>query len=260
MEVIIRPDAHQATLLAARIIAQTVRQKPTATLGLATGRTPLALYAELIRMHREENLDFSQVTTFNLDEYIGLPITHPQSYHFFMRKNFFSQVNISPDRIYIPDGMASDPQFVCRAYEKQILDAGGIDLQVLGLGSNGHIGFNEPFGSLSSRTWIKILSQSTLRDNAALFDNPDEIPRHVITMGIGTILDTRRCVLLAFGEKKAKATAQMIEGPIAASCPASALQLHRQVTVVLDEAASSELHHRDHYEWIDQNKLPWQRY
>ncbi|MBS0663462.1 MAG: glucosamine-6-phosphate deaminase [Verrucomicrobia bacterium] len=260
MEVIIRQDAEAGCLLGAKIIARLVREKPTAVLGLATGRTPLRLYQELIRMHRDEGLDFSRVTTFNLDEYVGLPGTHDQSYRYFMRENFFRHINIDQARTHVPDGTAGDLHEECRAYEHRIALAGGIDLQLLGLGRNGHIGFNEPSGSLRSRTWIKILSQQTLRDNSDVFGRREDMPRHAITMGIGTILDARRCLLLAFGPPKTRAVQAMIEGPLAAICPASALQLHPRATVIVDEASGSALQYADHYRWIDANKLPWQRY
>ncbi|MCX6945972.1 MAG: glucosamine-6-phosphate deaminase [Opitutales bacterium] len=260
MDVIIRPAAEAGCLLGAKIIARLVRDKPRAVLGLATGRTPLRLYQELIRMHRDEGLDFSGITTFNLDEYVGLPSTHDQSYRYFMRENFFRHLNIDPHRTHVPDGTAADLHAECRAYEERILAAGGIDLQLLGLGRNGHIGFNEPSGSLRSRTWIKILSEQTLEDNSDVFGSRASMPRHAITMGIGTILDARRCLLLAFGPPKTRAVERMIEGPLAAICPASALQLHPRATVVVDEASASALQFADHYRWIDTNKLPWQRY
>jgi glucosamine-6-phosphate deaminase len=260
MEVLIQDQAEAGCLLGARILARLVREKPDAVLGLATGRTPLRLYQELIRIHRDEGLDFSRVTTFNLDEYVGLPATHDQSYRWFMRENFFRHVNIDQRRTHVPDGTATDLHVECRDYEKRIADAGGIDLQLLGLGRNGHIGFNEPTGSLRSRTWIKILSEQTLRDNSAVFGDISGMPRHAITMGIGTILEARRILLLAFGPAKVRAVANMIEGPLAAICPASALQQHPRATIVLDESSSAGLQYADHYRWIDRHKLDWQRH
>ena len=192
MEILIREDAEAGCLLGARIIAQRVRAKPTAVLGLATGRTPLRLYQELIRLHREEGLDFSRVTTFNLDEYVGLPASHEQSYRHFMQENLFRHINIDPAHTHVPDGTAADLHAECRDYEARIADLGGIDLQLLGLGRNGHIGFNEPTCSLRSRTWVKILSEQTLRDNSAVFGSFAAMPRHAITMGVGTILDSHR--------------------------------------------------------------------
>ena len=260
MEVIIREDAEAGCLIAAKIIAKLVRDKPNAVLGLATGRTPLQLYQELIRLHRAEGLDFSRVTTFNLDEYVGLPPDHPQSYRYFMRENFFRHINIDQNRTHVPNGIAPNLQAECRAYEEKILAEGGIDLQLLGLGRNAHIGFNEPTGSLRSRTWIKILSEQTLQDNSAVFGSLEAMPRHAITMGIGTILDARRCLLIAFGPAKTRAVERMVEGPLSAMCPASALQLHPRATVVLDETAAAGLEYVEHYRWIDANKLSWQRY
>jgi glucosamine-6-phosphate deaminase len=260
MEVLIRETADEVSLLGSQIVAQLLRRKPRCVLGLATGRTPLRLYEELIRLHQTEKLDFSQVVTFNLDEYVGLPPDHPQSYHYYMRENFFRHVNIPLDSTHIPDGFSSDLRFHCQEYEKAIVDAGGIDLQLLGIGSNGHIGFNEPTGSLRSRTWIKILSEKTLNDNAGNFPNPEEQPRHVVTMGIGTILEARHCVVLACGAQKSNAVKEMIEGPVSSMCPASALQLHPRVTVIVDSSAAARLDHPEHYHWIEQHKLDWQNY
>ena len=259
MEVLIRDNAEAGCILGARVIARVVREKPTAVLGLATGRTPQRLYQELIRLHRDERLDFSRVTSFNLDEYVGLAGDHPQSYRFFMGENLFRHINIDPANTHIPNGTARDLHAECRTYEEKILAAGGIDLQLLGLGRNGHIGFNEPTGSLRSRTWVKILSEQTLRDNSAVFGSLESMPKHALTMGIGTILDTRRCLLLAFGPPKARAVEQMIEGPLSAICPASALQLHPRVTVIVDEASAAGLHYTDHYRWIEKHKYEWQR-
>ena len=260
MEILIQADAEEGCVLGARIIARQVREKPDCVLGLATGRTPLRLYQELIRLHRAEGLDFSRVTTFNLDEYVGQPATHDQSYRYFMRENLFRHINIDPARTHVPDGTAPDLHAECRDYEARIAAAGGIDLQLLGLGRNGHIGFNEPTGSLRSRTWIKILSEQTLRDNSAVFGDFASMPRHAITMGIGTILDARRVLLLAFGPAKARAVADLVEGPLAAICPASALQLHPRATVMVDEASAAALKYLDHYRWIDRHKLDWQRH
>ncbi len=260
MEVLIRDTADEVSLLGSQIVAQLLRRKPRCVLGLATGRTPLRLYEELIRLYRSGKLDFSQVVTFNLDEYVGLPPEHPQSYHYYMREHLFRHVNIPPAATHIPDGYSSDLRLHCQEYENAIADAGGIDLQLLGIGSNGHIGFNEPTGSLRSRTWIKILSEKTLTDNAGNFPNPSEQPRHVVTMGIGTILEAKHCVVLACGAPKSNAVKEMIEGPVSSMCPASALQLHPHVTVIVDASAAAGLQHPEHYHWIEQNKLEWQNY
>ncbi|KXU36184.1 glucosamine-6-phosphate deaminase [Cephaloticoccus capnophilus] len=261
MEILIQPNPEAGCLLAAKIMARVVREKPTAVLGLATGRTPLQLYNELIRMHRDDGLDFSKVTTFNLDEYVGLPGTHPQSYRHFMDEHLFRHINIDRARTHVPDGTAADLQAECRSYEQRIADAGGIDIQLLGLGRNGHIGFNEPTGSLRSRTWVKILSEQTLRDNSEVFGSDERgMPKQAITMGVGTILDARQCLLLAFGPSKVRAVAHMIEGPLAAICPGSALQMHPRAIVLLDENSAAGLRYADHYRWIDQHKLDWQRH
>ena len=260
MEIIIQPDADAASLAGAKVVARLVREKPNAVLGLATGGTPVKLYAELIRMHREEDLDFSQVSTFNLDEYIGLPGDHEQSYKTFMWENFFSHINILPENTHIPDGMTPDVPASCAAYEQEILNAGGIDLQVLGIGTDGHIGFNEPTSSFTSRTRIKTLTPQTARDNARFFDNdPSKVPHHCITMGIGTIMDARMTLVLAFGEHKASAIASTVEGPVTAMVPASILQHHPVSKFFIDEGAASELKLGDYYRWVYQGKPEWQQ-
>ncbi len=259
MEIIILPSAQEACIYAARAVAGLITRKPTAVLGLATGSTPLPFYHELVRQHREEGLDLGQVTTFNLDEYVGLAPEHPASYHHFMRENFFSKVNIPASQTNVPDGLGTDIPATCQAYEADIAGAGGIDVQILGIGGDGHIGFNEPSSSLASRTRIKTLTQRTREDNAPFFSNPQEVPHHVITMGVGTIMETRHVILLAFGEKKAQAVAESVEGPITAMVPASVLQLHRQATILLDEGSASKLKRAEYYRWVFENKPAWQR-
>lgn len=259
MEIIIQSCAQESSISAAKLIAKLIREKPNAVLGLATGRTPIPLYQELIRLHREEGLDFSRVTTFNLDEYLGLHPEHPASYHLFMHENFFSQVNIPSRNIHIPDGTTLDVPAHCQAYEEAIRRAGGIDLQLLGIGSDGHIGFNEPTSSLASRTRIKTLTKRTRQDNAHFFSTPEEVPQHVITMGIGTILEARHLIVLAFGSAKANAVAAMVEGPITAMVPASVLQMHRIVTALIDEPASTKLQKREYYQDVFAEKPSWQR-
>jgi glucosamine-6-phosphate deaminase len=255
MEIIIQPDAESAAEMAARIFAELIRAKPKAVLGLATGSTPLPLYRKLV----DRNLDWSGITSFNLDEYIGVGPEHPQSYHAFMHGNLFEHVNIHPANIHIPDGMSTDPEAHCREYEENIQSAGGIDLQLLGIGTDGHIGFNEPTSSLASRTRIKTLTSRTRKDNARFFGSEDAVPFHVITMGIGTILDTRKTLLLATGKNKAQAVAQAVEGPITSMNPASALQLHPSAIFCLDEEAASELNRTDYYRWVFDNKPSWQK-
>jgi glucosamine-6-phosphate deaminase len=260
MEIIIQPDSLTASYIAARIIARHVRQKPDSVLGFATGQTPLPLYKFLVKMHKNEGLDFSRVTAFNLDEFVGLDPKHPASYHSYMHESLFNQVNIDKRRIHIPDGLAEDIPASCRAYEENIHDAGGIDIQVLGIGSDGHIGFNEPSSSLVSRTRIKTLTIQTRRDNAHLFGGEDKVPHHVITMGLGTIMDCRTCLLLAFGGKKAHAVAQAVEGPVTAMVPASILQMHVRALVLVDDEAASELQRAFYYRWVYDNKPDWQKY
>ncbi len=250
MQVFIHETYEQLSSFAAQEIKQLLNSKPNAVLGLATGSTPLALYQELVRMHRDEGLDFSQVTTFNLDEYVGLPKTSEQSYHYFMHENFFQHVNIPKQNIYIPLGNTDNSDAFCDWYESRIKECGGIDLQILGIGSDGHIAFNEPTSSLGSRTRIKTLAPQTVADNARFFDSPDEVPRQAITMGVGTILESRKVVLLAAGANKADAMAKTIEGPVTSMITASALQMHRDVRCYLDKAAASELTMTEYYDWI----------
>jgi glucosamine-6-phosphate deaminase len=255
MEVIIQPNPEAATHVAARILANKIQKNPSAILGLATGSTPVQLYQELIKM----KLDWSSITSFNLDEYIGLGPEHPASYNHFMREHLFNHINIPKNRTHVPDGLAKDIPASCRQYEKQIQAAGGIDLQLLGIGVDGHIGFNEPTSSLTSRTRIKTLTESTCHANARFFNRKEDVPKHVITMGIGTILDSHHCLLLAFGKNKAHAIAEAVEGSITAMNPASALQLHRKTTICLDQAAASKLKLKDYYQWVFENKPDWQK-
>jgi glucosamine-6-phosphate deaminase len=255
MEIITKETYDAMSAAAAQAVAQVINAKPNAVLGMATGSTPLGTYKELVRMHKKEGLDFSQVTTFNLDEYVGLPVTHPQSYHHFMNENFFKHVNMSPQNIYIPSGTTDNYDAFCRWYERRIKDVGGIDLQILGIGSDGHIAFNEPTSSLGSRTRIKTLAKQTIDDNARFFKkNPKEVPIYAITMGVGTILEARQILLLANGEKKAAAVAAAVEGPVTSMITASSLQLHPDVIVYLDKPAAGELKMIDYYEWIQKNK------
>jgi glucosamine-6-phosphate deaminase len=248
MLVILKRDSEEISRQAAQLVAGALRKKPELVLGLATGGTMVGVYQHLVQLHKERSLDFSRVVTFNLDEYLGLPATHPQSFHHFMQKHFFSHVNVHPRNIHIPDGTIRDnyDQY-CASYEEAIRKAGGIDLQILGIGRNGHIGFNEPTSSLASRTRLKVLSQETIDDNAKSFAPGEESPRCAITMGIGTILEARKIILLAAGEAKAESVARSIEGPIASAVSASALQLHPEVTFIVDEQAASQLTQREYY-------------
>ncbi|MFQ5772505.1 MAG: glucosamine-6-phosphate deaminase [bacterium] len=246
MLVIIKENYEEISKEAARIIAELIQKKPHCVLGLATGSTPLGLYKELIRLHQEARLDFSQVTTFNLDEYVGLPSEHPQSYYHFMQENLFKHINMNLNSIHMPNGMAEDIEQECEDYEKAIDIAGGIDLQVLGVGANGHIAFNEPLSSLGSRTRIKTLTEKTRRDNARFFSSLEEVPKYAITMGVGTIMEARSIILLASGKSKAEAISKTVEGPITAMVPATMVQMHPRATIIVDVEAASLLSR----EWI----------
>jgi glucosamine-6-phosphate deaminase len=251
MLLVLKPNSEELGREAARVVANAVRRNPVLRLGLATGSTMLAMYQELVRLHRRESLDFSQVVTFNLDEYLGLSSNHPQSFHHYMQQNFFAHVNVDPGNIHIPDGaIKGNYQQYCASYEEAIRNAGGIDLQILGIGRNGHIGFNEPTSSLGSRTRLKVLSKETIMDNRKFFASEDEIPQCAITMGIGTILESKRILLLASGSSKATAIAKAIEGPLTASVTASALQLHSDVTFIIDRDAGAELKQQEYYQRV----------
>ncbi len=261
MEVIIRPDSASACRLVSQLVASHLRHKSDSVLGLATGRTMEQVYAELVRMHHEEGLDFSFCRTFNLDEYVGLDPKDPHSYRHYMNEHLFSRINIDIRNTHLPRGMAEDLQAECRRYENLIRSDGGIDLQLLGIGESGHIGFNEPMSSLRSRTRDKCLTPSTIAVNSVLFgDEPHRMPKRALTMGVGTILDAKEVVLLATGPKKASIIARAIEGPVTSMVTASALQLHPACKVIVDEAAAKELTATDYYRWIFENEPEWALY
>jgi len=241
MQVIIKKDYDEMSKLAAGMIAEVIRKKPRCVLGLATGSTPLGTYKELIRLHKKERLDFSQVVTFNLDEYVGLDPNHNQSYWYFMYQNLFKHINIRIENVHVPNGKAPDVEAYCAWYDGEIERAGGIDIQVLGIGGNGHIAFNEPGTALFSRTGWVVLDKRTIEDNARFFKRKADVPRYAISMGTGTILEAQRIILLATKESKADAIAASVEGPITANVPASALQLHPDCTFIVDKAAASKL-------------------
>jgi len=251
MRVIIEKDYEAISKKAAKVIAKQIRERPDSVLGLATGSTPIGTYKELIRMHREEGLDFSEVVTFNLDEYYPISSTHPHSYHHFIQKEFFEHININPLHIYIPDGQVKNYKAFCKCYEEEIKRAGGIDLQLLGIGSDGHIGFNEPGSSLGSRTRLKTLNVQTIKDNARFFKKKEDVPKYAITMGIGTIMEVKICLLLASGRNKAEILAKAIEGPITSQVTASILQLHKEVIVIADEEASQNLERKEYYQYVE---------
>ncbi len=248
MKVIICGDYDAMSACAAGIFASAIKAKPDVVLGLATGTTPVGLYAELARRNKAGEVSFKRVRTFNLDEYVGLAPDHEQSYRRFMNAKFFDHVDIDKANTRVPDGAAADLAAECRAYEEGMKAAGGVDLQLLGIGSNGHIGFAEPGSPGDGRTSVVDLAESTITDNSRLFLSAEEVPRRALSMGIGTIIEAREIVLLASREGKAGAVAWAVEGPVAADCPASFLQEHTNVTFVIDEAAASGLGKRDEYE------------
>jgi glucosamine-6-phosphate deaminase len=258
MEVIVLASPDLVCLRAARMVARLVRGKPDAVLGLPTGNTPRATYAELGRLHREEGLSFAGATGFGLDEYVGISPDHPGAFRRTLRETLYRHIDLPLWRIHSPDGQAADLPATCARYEAEIAGAGGLDLVVLGLGTDGHIAFNEPTSSFGSRTRVKTLADETRAANQAAF-GADLVPRHAITVGIATILAARRCVLLAFGSAKAAAVAQMVEGPLTAIVPASALQLHPHATILVDEAAAIGLTLRGYYDAVAAAKPDWQR-
>ncbi len=237
LEVIVETDAVNAGKRAAHEIEILVRKNPSCVLGLATGGTPIECYRELVRMHRDEGLDFTRATSFNLDEYVCLASGHPQSFRYFMQQQLFDHIDIPAASTYVPSGVAVDMSLEAANYEHRIRHCGGIDLQLLGIGHNGHIAFNEPGTLRSSRTRIVSLTHQTIEANSRFFDSPDEVPRTAITMGIGTILEAKRIVMLATGAGKREAVRRALRGEVSADCPASYLQTHDNVTFILDQAA-----------------------
>ncbi len=241
IEVIIEKDYAAASRRAADIFADQLRTKPDGVYGFATGSSPVGMYKELIRLHKEQGLDFSGIKTFNLDEYYPMTKDNDQSYFYFMRDNLFNHVNINLANTNIPNGEAADAQAECEAYEQRITDEGGIDLQILGIGLNGHIGFNEPNDHFTAATNLVKLTQSTVDANARFFASADEVPKHALTMGIGTIMASRRILLIVSSAAKAQILRDMLRGPVTPQVPASILQFHGNVTIVADEAAASLL-------------------
>jgi len=255
VEVVIVASADAAGALVADAIESLLKEKPDAVLGLATGSSPLPVYRELAA---RRSLSFARARGFLLDEYVGLPPGHPQSYREFIRRELEAHVDFADGAVSAPDVHAPDIADACRRYEEAMAAAGGVDLQLLGIGTDGHIGFNEPGSSLGSRTRIKTLVEQTRRDNARFFERPDEVPRHVVTQGVATILEARHVVLLAFGADKAEAVAVAVEGPVTASVPASALQFHPHATAVLDEVAAAGLERAGYYRETWSSKPSWQ--
>jgi glucosamine-6-phosphate deaminase len=260
VEVIIQSTKDSAALLVARVIAHDLRANPHLVLGLATGKTMECVYRHLVRMHQQEKLDFSLCSTFNLDEYVGLFPSDANSYRHYMEQHLFRHVNVDRRNTHLPNGLAEDLDAECRGYEALIQRFGGIDLQLLGIGKAGHIGFNEPLSALRSRTRVKALTPTTLKQNAPMFGSEEGVPRRAITMGVGTILECRRCLLLATGDSKAEVIAKAVEGPITSMISATTLQLHARCTVVVDEEAASHLREKEYYRWIFTNEPEWESY
>ena len=259
MEVVVVRRPEDATPIVADAYSRLLARKPDAVLGLATGSTPLGVYRELIRRHREDGLSFAQATAFNLDEYVGLPHGHPELYRTFIEREFTGHVDFAGDAVHGPDGLADDIEQAAADYERAIADAGGIDLQILGIGADGHLAFNMPMSSLTSRTRLKTLTRKTREDNARFFDGDiSQVPRHCLTQGLGTIMECRHAVMLGFGKNKAQAVAECVEGPVAARWPASILQMHPHATVVVDEDAASQLRFTGYYADTLSGKPDWQ--
>ncbi len=254
MEVIIKSNYEEICQEAARIILEEWQKKRDLVLGLATGTTPLGVYKKIIELHHQGKIDFTEVATFSLDEYLGLEEDHPQSFAFYMEENLFKHINIRRDNTFRLQGRPSDIEAHCREYEEKIRKRGGIDVQILGIGRNGHIGFNEPGSSLSSRTRIKTLVEETVKDNARFFKNEDEVPRFCLTMGIGTVMEAKMIILLASGKNKSDAIFRSVEGPVTASIPASVLQFHPHAKILVDEEAGSLLSRKGYLKWVFQNK------
>jgi len=252
MRVVITRDYDEVSRKSAKIVVGRLEQKPDLVLGLATGSTPLGLYKELVRRHQEQGISFARVRTFNLDEYLGLKPDDPQGYRYFMSENFFNYVDIPEENIHIPDGLTKDPEKFCQWYEDEIEKAGGLDLQVVGIGRDGHIGFNEPGSSLASRTRIKTLDEQTIKDNSRFFKRPEDVPHFAITMGVGTILEAREILFMASGSEKSEIVARAIEGPVTSLVTASIMQIHPKVIAVLDEGAAASLQRRDYYKYTEE--------
>ena len=253
--VIVRDQAKGGGLVADEIV-RLIRSNPETVLGLATGSTPLPVYEAL--RSKLEGVDVSRVRGFALDEYVGLDPRHPESYRSVIAREVVEPLGLDPSLIHVPDGSLEGIEHAGDDYERAIVESGGVDLQILGIGTDGHIGFNEPGSSFASLTRVKTLTEQTREDNARFFDSIDDVPRHCITQGLGTIMRARHLVLLAFGDGKAEAVAGAVEGPITASLPGSAIQLHPHATVVIDEAAASRLAHADYYRYAFANKPAWQ--
>lgn len=259
MEVIILPSGQEIARIAADLFESLLRAKPDAVLGVATGSSPLAIYDELARRHSEDGLTFANAKAFMLDEYVGLPADHPEGYRNVIQREIAGRVDFGVGAVQGPDGAAEDIAAACARYEAAIKAAGGVDLQLLGIGTDGHIAFNEPGSSLASRTRIKTLTHQTREDNARFFNSIEEVPYHVLTQGLGTIMDAKHLLLVATGAAKAEAIAELVEGPVSAFWPATIMQHHPKVTVIVDDAAASKLKLADYYRYTYEQKPAWQR-
>ena len=260
MEVIIRPTAADAEKLTARIIADAINAKPEFKLGLATGATMENVYAELSKLNKAGEVDFSQVRSWNLDEYVGLAPEHDQSYRYYMNKHLFNNVNIDLRNTHLPDGLAEDEEYEAARYDDSIDEAGGIDLWLVGIGCSGHVGFNDPGTSFSSRTHVAYLTNTTYEQNKIYFNPPESMPRRAYTAGVGTVLDAKKVLQLITGERKAAIAAAAIEGPMTAMISSTALQLHPDTVIILDEAAASQLKLKDFYKEVFENDPKWEAY
>ncbi len=261
MEVIITQNAAEAGRVAADAVADVINARADPVIGLATGSSPLSVYDQLAQRVSAGLISFAHVRAFTLDEYVGLPDDHPERYRNVITRDFVAKVDIDPGNVRGPDGKAEDLTAACAAYEKAIADAGGVDIQILGTGTDGHIAFNEPGSSLASRTRIKTLTSQTRSDNARFFGgDPDAVPTHCLTQGIGTIMEARHLLLLAAGRRKADAVHQLVEGPVSAMWPASILQMHPHVTVIVDTAAASRLQLASYFNETQAAKPSWQRF
>ena len=259
MEVIIVPKPEDAAPIVADAYTKLLMAKPAAVLGLATGSTPLGVYKELIRRHNEDGLSFADVQAFNLDEYVGLAAGHPELYRTFIEREFTSHVDFAADAVHGPDGLAEDLLKAAADYDQSIKDAGGIDIQILGIGADGHLAFNMPGSSLVSRTRLKTLTKKTREDNARFFDGDiSQVPKHCLTQGLGTIMESRHAIMLGFGKGKAQAVAEAVEGGVSAHWPASILQMHPHATVVVDEDAAHQLRLTNYYINTYEGKPDWQ--
>jgi glucosamine-6-phosphate deaminase len=256
MEVIIRPTREKATSLVAKLIIDQIASKNDSVLGLATGRTMEEVYEKAAAY----NADFSKCSSFNLDEYVGIPGTDENSYRYYMNKHLFEKINIKRENTFLPNGAAEDLTIECKNYEDKMAEKGGVDLQLLGIGRSGHIGFNEPLSALFSRTREKALTPVTIAQNSPLFDNPEDMPKQALTMGVGTILEAKKVVLLATGKEKAEIIAKAVEGPITSMISATALQLHRSCVIIVDEEAAEHLREKEYYRWIFENEPEWKAY